>query len=327
MNHSNPALRSRLLAAALILAGTTSALAADAFPKGPVRIVVATSPGGWGDVSTRLVAQSLTESLGTPVVVENRPGAGSLVGIRYAKASPADGYTLLATGGTITIQQAMKLDPGYDVLKDFTAIGTMVRSPVLVVAGHDQPDKTLADFAARAKANPGKLTYASAGIGSATHIPTAMYLQQAKLNVLHVPYKGNGQAMADVAPGRIDIMFDAYSSSAGLLKGGQLKALAVASTSRLAALPDVPTVAESGLPNFSYYYWLGLFAPAGLPAEVTAKLSAALKTALASPQLADRLKADATETMVMSPTEFSGFLAREVTDVNKLVGDLNLPKD
>jgi tripartite-type tricarboxylate transporter receptor subunit TctC len=215
----------------------TSALAADSFPSKPIRIVVNSSPGGLTDVATRLVGQKMAEKLGQPVIVENRAGADGLLGIRYVKTMPADGYTLLATAGTIAIQPAVRKDPGYDPVKDFTAIGPIVRSPLLMVVGTNEPDKTLADFMARAKANPEKLSYASAGEGTTTHIGAATFLQKAGLNLLHVPYKGNGAAMADVIGGRVTMIFEAYGSGAAKVRAGQLKALGVTSTKRLAAFP------------------------------------------------------------------------------------------
>ena len=316
-----------LVAAALALAGSVSAVAADPFPSRPVRIVVPVAAGGWGDLTTRLVAQRMSEKLGQPVIVENRTGAGGLVGIRSVKTAPADGYTLVSTGGTMAIQAALKLDPGYDPLKDFIAVGSMVRSPALMVVGSAQHEKKLADLMTQAKANPNKLSYASAGIGTTTHIAAEMFLRDSGLKMLHVPYKGNGAAMADVVGGRVSMMFDAFGSSGSRLKGGQLRALGVTSTARLPALPDVPTIAEQGVPRFSYYFWLGIFAPAGTPKDATQRLADALRSALSSSDLKERLQADGTEPMLMSAEEFKEFVKQEVVQTNKLVAELGLPKE
>jgi tripartite-type tricarboxylate transporter receptor subunit TctC len=316
-----------VLAGALALACLDPAAAADPFPTRPIRIVVPVAAGGWGDTTTRLVAPGMSEKLGQPVIIENRTGAGGQIGIRFVKTAPADGYTLVSTGATLAISAALKREPGYDPLKDFVEVGSMARSPAILVLGSAQPEKTLADLIAQAKAHPNKLSYASAGTGTTTHIAAEMFLRESGLKMLHVPYKGNGAAMPDVVGGRINMIFDAFGSSASLLKGGQLRALGVTSTARLPALPDVPTIAEQGVPRFSYYYWLGLFAPAGTPKEVTQRLQDALRSALTSSALRDRLQADGTEPLLMATEEFKEFVRQEVINTNKLVAELGLPKE
>ena len=311
---------------ALSMAVGVSAAAADAYPSRPIRIVVNTAPGGLTDITTRLVAQKMSERLGKPVIIDNKAGADGLLGIRYVKTQPADGYTLLGAAGTVAIQPEVKLDPGYDLVKDFTGVGPMVRSPLLLVEGTSQPDKTIADFVARAKAAPDKLTYASAGVGTTTHLGAAQFLQQAGVKAMHVPYKGNGAAMTDVIAGRVTMIFEAYGSGASKVKGGQLKALGVSSSNRLPGLPDVPTIAEQGVPGYSYYLWLGLLAPAGTPKDVLAKLSDALHFALNSRELSDRMREDGAEPMIMSPDEYNDFLKRDVTQMNKLVSSLGIQR-
>ncbi|MNV32406.1 Tripartite tricarboxylate transporter family receptor [compost metagenome] len=268
----------------------------------------------------------MSEKLGQSVIIENKAGADGLLGIRYVKTQPADGYTLLGTAGTVAIQPAVKLDPGYDLLKDFTGVGPMVRSPVLLVEGTSQPDKTLADFMARAKAKPDQLTYASAGVGTTTHLGAALFLHRAGLKVMHVPYKGNGAAMTDVIAGRVTMIFEAYGSGAGKVNSGQLKALAVSSTKRLPGLPDVPTMAEQGVPDYSYYLWLGLLAPAGAPKDVLTKLSEALHFALNSKEVKDRMRDDGSEPLIMSPDEYTEFLKRDTAQMQKLVEELGIQK-
>ncbi len=314
------------LATVLALASSATAFAAESFPSKPLRIVVPVAAGGWGDLSTRVIAQKLSEELGQPVIVENRTGAGGLLGIRYVKNTPADGYTLVSTGGTMPIQAALSVDPGFDPLKDFVGVGYLVRSPSVVVVGADSPDRSLADIMKRAKAGPNKISYGSAGVGTATHIAAASFVKQAGIEMLHVPYKGNGAAMPDLIAGRIGLMFDAYGSSSSNLAGGRLRALAVTSTERLKVLPQVPTVAEQGVPGFSSYFWLGLFAPAGTPNDVVQKLSTALNRVLVNQQLKDRLQQDGTEPLAMSPAEFKEFFRKEVTQIDTLVKDLAIPK-
>lgn len=317
----------RLSAVMLTLAATAPAFAADPFPVKPIRFVVNASPGGSLDITTRLIAQKMSEKLGQSVIVDNRAGADGLVGIRAVTGAAPDGYTILATAGTIAIQPAMKRDPGYDLLKDFTGIGPMLRSPFLVLVGADQPDKTLGDFITRAKANPGKLSYASAGLGTTTHIAAAMFAHQAGLTLLHIPYKGSGGAFADVAGGRIPMIFTGYSSGNPYLASGKMRALAVTSTTRMPSVPDVPTVADQGLPGYSYSVWLGLLAPAGTPPEAVQKLSEALRAAQTSKELSERFKSEGSDATPSSPAEFNAFLKRELADVQKLVATLGWAKE
>jgi tripartite-type tricarboxylate transporter receptor subunit TctC len=303
-----------------------SSVHAQGFPAKPIRIIVNTAPGGLTDVTTRLVAQKMSERLGQPITVENQAGGGGLLGIRAVKNAAPDGYTLLASAGTIAIQQVLKDDVGYDIAKDFSPVGPMLRSPLVIVVGAGTPFKSYAELATLAKAQPGKFSYASAGIGTTTHLAAAMWAQQAGLQLLHVPYKGNGAAMPDVMSGRVETIFEAYGSGAPKVKDGLLRALAVTSTARLPGLPDVPTLAEAGLPGFNFYLWLGVIAPGGTPKDVVAKLSEALRASIGSREIGERLKADGAEAMSMAPEEFSEFLKRDLLHLSKLVKDLEIPK-
>nr|WP_315592800.1 tripartite tricarboxylate transporter substrate binding protein [uncultured Cupriavidus sp.] len=300
--------------------------ATDPYPSRPIKVVVPVSAGGWGDITTRIVAQRLGQELGQPVVVENRPGGGGLVGIRYTKAEAPDGYTLMSTGGTLSIQHALSRETGIDAMKDFVSVGSMVRSPAVVVTGAATEYKTMADVFKNAKASRGAISYASAGVGTTTHIAAEMMLKQAGVQMLHIPYKGNGAAMPDVIAGRVSFMVDAYGSSSSNLLGGKLKALAVTSQERLKLLPNVPTVAEQGLPGFSYYYWLGLFAPAGTPRDVVEKISVALAKTMKDPQVTERLQADGTEPYFKNPAEFTSFVRKDVADTTALIEKLNIQK-
>lgn len=315
-----------LAALVTALAASHAAIAADAYPARPVRILVNTAPGGLTDITTRLIAQHMGETLKQTVIVENRAGGDGLIGIRAVKSAPADGYTLLATAGTIALQMAVREDPGYDLVKDFTGIGLMGRSPYLMVVAPTSPYKTLGEYVAAAKASPGKVTYASAGVGTAVHLATAQYMHQMGINLMHVPYKGNGAAMPDVMAGRVDMILEAYGSSSGKIKGGQLRALGVTSTSRISALPDVPTFAETGAPGYSYYTWLCIVAPTGTPKDVVAKLSDALRAATSSKAIKDRFRDDGMEAVNLSPDEFNRFMAREVTQAQKAVAEFGVQK-
>jgi tripartite-type tricarboxylate transporter receptor subunit TctC len=311
---------------AIALAGATAALAADPFPSKPVLIVVTSAAGGWVDVTMRFVAQYMGDKLGQPVIVENRAGAGGLVALRTVKSAQADGYTLLASANTIAVQQAVSKDPGYNLVKDYTAIGGLARAPYLLMVGPSQTDNTLSDFVTRVKSNPGKLTYASAGEGSTTHLGTASFLQRAGLDIVHVPYKGNSAAWPDVISGRVNMILEPYGTAGPMIRDGRLKALGVSSTKRMNVLPDVPTMAEQGAPGYSFYLWLSLVAPVGTPKDVVQKLSVALRNALATPQVIERLRAEGSEAIDMSPEEFNRFLAQESAAITKLVSDVKLTK-
>ncbi|UVH60627.1 tripartite tricarboxylate transporter substrate binding protein [Variovorax paradoxus] len=312
---------------ALAFAGTAQVSAADTFPTKPIRIIVTSAPGGSLDVTTRVVAKEMGERLGQPVIIENRVGAGGLVAIRAVKASPADGYTLLASVNTIAVQQAVSREPGYDVAKDFAGIGPMTRSQFLLLTSPNAPDKTLPEWLARAKAKPGTLTYASAGSGSTTHLAAAMFGHRAGVNLQHIPYKGNSAAWPDLIAGRVGLLMEAYGSASSMLRAGQLKALGSSGTTRLDLLPDVPTIAEQGAPGYSFYLWMGLLAPAGTPKDVVQKLSEALVFALSKPELKKRFRDEGSEVMTMSPDEFTRFVRDEATSLTKLVNDLALPRE
>ena len=317
----------RLAAGAFVLFSAAAASASDPFPTKPVHIVVATAPGGLADTVTRLLAPKLGQSLGQPVIIENRGGGGGLVGIRYVKDAPPDGYTLLATSAdTLGLQSAVKRDPGFVLRKDFTGVGPSVASPLLIEVGASQPFKTFGELTAYAKANPDKLSYGSAGVGSTTHLATAAFLQQSALKMMHVPFKGNGEALPEVMSGRISVIFDALISSSPYLKAGKMRALAVTSPKRLAALPDVPTVAEAGYPNYSYVLYQGLMAPAGTPPAVVQRLSAALQAALSDKALADRLRSYGLEPVTMSPREFTDLLLKNEAEKTKLAAYVGMPK-
>lgn len=319
---------SRRLSLSLITAALCAPVfAQDTFPSRPIRLIVNAAPGGSLDLVTRIMAQHMGEKLGQSVIVDNRAGADGLVGTRAVMTAKPDGYSILAAAGTFAIQPSVKKDPGYDPLKDFKPVGLMLRSPFLMMVSADQPDKSAAEFAARVRANPGKIAYASAGVGTTTHFSAAIYAQQAGLQMQQIPYKGSGAAYTDVSAGRVPMMFTAYTSALPFLQSGKMRALGVSSTARIPALPDLPTLAEQGTPGFSYYVWYGLLAPAGTPNDVIQKLSEALKAAQASKAVNDRFHADGSEVPHMSPDEFGAFLKGEMGQYDKLVTELGMVKE
>ncbi len=316
------------IAAALTLLAVSSAptMAADSFPTRPVKLVVNTAAGGFTDGMARIAAQEMTAYLKQPVVVENRGGADGLIGIRAVKSAPADGYTLLAATGTITQQMALRSDAGYDLGKDFVGIGPVSRSPFLMVVSVGKPDKKLSDFITRAKASPGQLTFASAGVGTAPHLAAERFLKQAGLRVNHIPYKGNAPAVPDVIGGRVDMMYDTVSSAAPNVRSGRVRALAVSASHRIASLPDVPTFAEMGIADYSAYTWVAIFAPSKTPSHIVKQLNDALRQAVASKTMQQKMKDEGAEVMEMTFDQFNRFLASEVIQAEKLVRDLGIAK-
>lgn len=318
---------SKFLVAAAAVVFTAQAAASDeSFPSRPIRIIVTSAAGGLLDVHTRTVAKVLGEKLGQQVVVENRAGAGGLVAIRSLKTAPADGYTLLAAANTIAIQQVLNSEPGYDIQKDFSGIGMMTRSPFVLIAPSSDPDKTLGQFIARAKAQPGKLNYGSSGQGGTTHLSAALFARSAGIELTHVPYKGNSAAWPDLGAGRLNMLIEGYSTAMPMVTDGRIKVLGVTGTKRMEALPDVPTLAEAGAPGYSFYLWLGLFAPVHTPKDVVQKLSTALRAAMTTQELRTRFRDEGSEAVSISHEEFDTFLRDEVARLGKLVTELQLPK-
>ncbi|MFT3721097.1 Bug family tripartite tricarboxylate transporter substrate binding protein [Pseudorhodoferax sp.] len=300
---------------------------ADGYPNRPIRIIVHSSAGALLDVTTRVVAQEMAKDLGQAIIIENKPGADGALGIRAAKAAPADGYTLLAAANTVAQLPAFKKDPGYDLAKDFTGIGMMNQAPFLLVGAPSQPSRTLAELIANAKARPGDLIMAHAGKGTSVHMASALFFQQTGTRFLDVPYKGAAAALPDVVGGRANVMFDGANSSGPLVQEGKLRAFGITSTTRSPAFPDIPTLAEQGLPHYSFYVYLGLLAPAKVPPEVVPRLAKALRTALASDTVRERFRRDSAEPGKMSPEEFTKFLHDDAARTLKVAADLGYEKE
>ena len=324
-------MRSPLLRAVAVflamLACSADVFAADPFPNKPIRIIVNSSPGALLDATTRPIALKMGEYLKQPIVVENVPGAGGLLGIRQVKAATADGYTVLAVANTIAQAPAFRLDPGYDIEKDFAGVGMMNRAPLIMVGATGHPDKTLADLIVRAKANPDQLSMATAGVGTSTHMAAALFLHQTGARMLHVPYKGNAAAMPDVVGGRVHAIFDGANTSGPLVKEGKLRAFGVTSPTRMAAYPEIPTLAEQNLPGYSFYVYMGLVVPAATPKDVVQRLYDALRFAQSSDLVRERFVKDGAEAGKMTPEEFTEYLKEDYRRTIKVATDLNLPKE
>jgi tripartite-type tricarboxylate transporter receptor subunit TctC len=301
--------RSFLGAGLLALSG----LAAAAFPDKPVRLVVPFPAGGAADVMARGMAQRLGAELGQQVIIDNRGGAGGAPAAEAVAKSPADGYTLFfGTMGTHAINPALYSKLRYDPLKDFAPISLTHITPRVLVVGPSVAAKNIAELIALAKARPGGLTYGSAGNGSSSHLSGALFESIAGVDMLHVPYKGSAPLLVDVLAGRIDMTFDSYTVYEEHIRSGKVRALGVTSLARMGALPQVPTIAESGLPGYDVSNWLGVYAPAGTPLVVSATLHAALGRAMAAPELRAQLVALGIEPTFGSPEAFTALMRAEL---------------
>jgi tripartite-type tricarboxylate transporter receptor subunit TctC len=314
-----------LSAFALAVGCISPVQAAGTYPDHPIRMIVPAAPGGLLDVTTRLVARRMSEELGVSIIVDNRPGGETLVGTQVVKNAQPDGYTVLSQANNMTARPAFYKDPGYDLMKDFTPVGPMIRAPLVMLVPSSGP-KTFGEWVAQARAQPNKIAFASGGIGTPQYVAAALLQHDARLSLLHVPYSGNGAAMPDVMGGRVNMIFDGYGSCAGYIKSQKLHPLGVTSGNRLADLPSVPTIAEEGYPNYNYFLWLGLFAPAGTSPETVQRLSDALHKALNNKDLAERFHTEGSEPMMMTPAEFGNFLNQDLSQMSQLVKEAGIQK-
>jgi tripartite-type tricarboxylate transporter receptor subunit TctC len=304
--------RSLLFAPVLVAVALFASPAhAQAWPDKPVTLVVPYPPGGSADILARLVGQKLGERLGQAVVVENKAGAGTAIGARAVANAAPDGYTLLlGTVSSQAINPAMS-KVGYDPLKGFVAVSPVAAIPFVLVANPSVAASSVADVIAMAKASPGKVAYASAGLGTSNHLAGALLASDAHVDLLHVPYKGSAPALNDVLGGRVPFMFDLVATSLPMLHAGKLKALAVTSRERSPLLPDVPTVIESGVPDYEVTAWFGVFAPAGTPAAVVNRLNADLTAVLRTPDMQKRLRELGAEPDTASPQAYGRYIRAE----------------
>jgi tripartite-type tricarboxylate transporter receptor subunit TctC len=292
---------------------------AQSFPNKPVRLVIAFTPGSSTDIIGRVVAAKLQEMWGQPVVPENRVGAGGSIGSKVVVDSAPDGYTLLANSSAHAANPGIYAKLPYDTLKDFTNLALLGGGPNVLITAPDSGLKTLADFVAQAKANPGKLNFASAGVGSGTHFNIEKLKIAAGIDVAHVPYRGTPEAIADTIANRTCCYWAPLNAALPHVTGGKAVALAVSSAQRSPLLPNVPTVAEQGYPGFDYTLWVGLWGPANMPADVAAKINKDVLAALAAPDTRERLTKLGTVPGNLSISEFTAFVRKEVEDTQKIL--------
>jgi tripartite-type tricarboxylate transporter receptor subunit TctC len=294
------------------------ALAQTAYPTKPIRLIVGFAPGGGSDFIARLVATKMSEKLGQPVIVENKPGAGGNMGATLALKSPADGYTLFLAAASYTVNPALYKLP-FDSINDITPIAQLARGPFIVAVNPKLPANTVQEMIAVAKKSPGALSYGSAGTGSITHLVSEYFLDTTGTNMLHIPYRGTSPALVDAVAGQVQLVFGTVASTLPFIKSGQLRALAVTTDSRLVALPQVPTMIESGLPNFAVTNWHGIIAPKGVPADIVKKLNAVINDSLQAPGMKEGLESDGLTAASGSPQAFGVLLAEEAKRWGALV--------
>jgi tripartite-type tricarboxylate transporter receptor subunit TctC len=309
-----------ILAVAGVLIGAAAPAASEDYPTRPITLVVPYAAGGGNDTMARVVADKMSEALGQQIVIENRGGAGGSIATRQVARAAPDGYTLgLGGTGTLAIDPTLYANVGYDPRKDFAPVGLIATSALVVLVNRDVPAKSIAELIALAKRQPGKLSYASAGAGSGIHLGTELFADMAGIKIVHVPYKGSGPALTDLLGGHVAIYFSSLPPAIGLVKDDKVRALAVTGPTRSKIFPELPTVAESGLPGYEAVLHYGIVAPAGTPRPIVDKLAAALKAAIASRDVQDRIAGDGAEVMGMTPEQYAADIDKEETKWSAIV--------
>ena len=305
-----------MLAALIALASPSGA---QSWPNKPVKIVVPFGPGGPADVYARILGQELTGVFGQQFIIDNKPGAGALIGTDIAAKSAPDGYTLLMMSNTHTTNETLFANKPYALMRDLVAVTPVNSSDLVMVVHPSVPAKTLQEFIALAKAKPGQLSYSSSGPGTPYHMAGELFKAMSGTDILHVPHKGSAEARNDVMGGHVQMMFDAVTAMKGNIDAGQVRALATTGEKRSAVLPDVPTVSEAGVPGYEATIWLGIMAPAGTPKEIVDRLNAEIAKIIAKPEIKAAWAKQGAVPMIMTPAEFDAFLRRDIDKWAKVV--------
>ncbi len=318
--------RRTAIATALILAGSLAQ--AQTYPSKPINLVVGFAPGGSGDILARLIGQKVSASLGQPVVIENRPGAGATIATSYVAAAPADGYTLLFVTSGFAGSTSLYPKLGYDTVKSFAPVAKVGASPVVMVVPAESPYRKLQDVLEAARKAPGKLNYAAGGGGATTTSLAAEFLKSdAKIDMQMIPYKGSGPALTALLSKEVDLGFDIPSSALQYVRAGKLHALAVTTMARSSVMPEVPTVAEQGVPGFDVTGWFGILAPAGTPAPVVERLHKEVNAALAQPDIKERLQSMGVEPAQGTRADFTALIASDTKRYGDAIRRLGLKPD
>jgi len=315
------------LAALIMLALAAFSAAAQNYPNKSIRLLVGAPPGGGNDIMARLIAQKLSEGLGQQVVVENRPGAGATLATDVVAKSAPDGYTLLMTPSAHALSPSIYRKLPFDPVKDFVAIGQMATVPLVVIVNASFPAASLRELIELARARPGSINFGSGGSGSSQHLATEYLKSLTGVEMLHVPYKGSGQAIPDLIGGQIQLMIEPLPSAMPHIRGGKVRALAVTAHQRVASLPDVPTAEEAGLPGFEVTAWYGLLAPAGTPAEVVGRLNAEMNKALAQSAMRESLAAQGAIPVSGPPQKFMDLIVAEIAKWRPIIQKAGIRAD
>jgi tripartite-type tricarboxylate transporter receptor subunit TctC len=301
---------------------------AQEWPNKPIRWIVPFPPGGAMDVMARALAEKSSKSLGQAVVIENKPGAGGNIGADFVARSDADGYTMMITSIGMATNKFLYPKLSYDPVKDFTPVSLIAIVPNVLVTNATQPNvKTVSDVVANAKAQPGKLTYASAGNGSSIHLAGEVFTSMAKIDMQHIPYKGSSPAVTDLLGGQVNYMFDSITSAKPHIDSGKLRPIGITTSKRSKALPNVPTIAESGLPGYEVTPWFAVFVPAATPKPIVDKLNAALLDALKSPEIKAKFDGIGAEPLGTTPDELASYLNKEIERWGKVISTNNIKSD
>lgn len=314
--------RRAFLTAALLAASGLAA--AQSYPTKPITVVVPFAPGGGSDNVARLITTALTEKTGKTFIIENKGGAGTNVGNEAAARANPDGYTLLLGQFTLSVNQALYSGLRYDPLKDFTPVAHIANAPTVLIVPANSPFQDLKGLAAKAKASPGKLNYSSGGVGTSVHLAAELFENVTKSALVHIPYRGSAPAMNDLMAGRVDMMFDTSTSAMGHVKGGRVRALAVASTARLKELPNVPTFAEAGMKDFVVPAWYGFVAPTGTPAPAVQWLNQEVNAVLKDPAIQAKLDAIGALPVGGTPAQMGDFMKTQATMWAKVIKDAGI---
>jgi tripartite-type tricarboxylate transporter receptor subunit TctC len=324
-----PAGAARLLFFCIALMVSSLAATAEqaAYPARPITMVVTFAAGGSSDVLARAVADAMSQDLGQQVAVDNRPGAGGNIGAEAVAHAAPDGYTILfGTNGTLGIGPALYKNLRYDPFHDLAPVGLLHKLPLLLIVNPQVPAQNLSELIAYARANPGKLSFASAGVGSVSHLAGELFKEEAKIDILHVPYKGGGAAVTDLISGRVSMMLETIPNALPLAKNGQMRAIGVTTKERSSIAPDIPTLAEAGLPGFDVSAWTGLFVPAGTPAAVIDRLNAETRKILGDQKYVLLIQGMGTDVAASSPQEFGEFVRDDVARWTKVIDNAGIPR-